>query len=81
MEDLKTKIAFSISEIKSKLSEIDSIEANFYTISLLESYYFKKTDYETKMKEKKYGILFDKITVYANSSLNHGEVKINYNEN
>ncbi len=68
-------------EIEENLDKIESIEANFYTLGFFGGDNYKSTDYVTKMKEKKYGILFDKIPVYANSSLRQGEVKINYAKN
>lgn len=78
MDDFQKEVEFSLHEIKKNLNKIDSIEVNFFTLKYLYGNDFEESDYETKMNHKKYGTLFDKIHVYGNGSLSHGEVKINY---
>lgn len=78
MNIFQEEVNNKLKEIQDNLNLIKSVEANFYTLSLLEGEDFKKTDRATKMNTKQYGTFFGTIPVYANSGLSHGEVKINY---
>jgi len=80
MDDFKKEVDYSLIEVKKNLNKVECIEVNFFTLKYLYGTDFEESDYNTKLNEKKYGIIFDKIPVYANGSLHHGEVNINYRQ-